>query len=97
MEIKSRKDEIVLNAATGKYEKTSIITSEMTTEELRNYVQNLIRHAKALDRELVAVCAEVETITHLLGGRGAFIVDGVDKKPEIDKIARKIIGGIDKK
>lgn len=67
MGIKSREDKIVLNEATGKFEKTSIITSEMTAEELRNYYENLIRHAKALNRELIACRAELENIAHLLG------------------------------
>lgn len=68
MEIKSRKDEIVLNEATGKFEKTSIITSEMTAEELRNYYVNLTQHVKTLERELMACRAEIENIAHLLGG-----------------------------
>ena len=67
MEIKSRKDEIVLDTATGKFKKTSIITSEMTAEELRNYYENLTRHVKALNRELIACRAELGNIAHLLG------------------------------
>ena len=67
MQIKTRKDEIVLNAATGKFEKTSIIMSEMTAEELRTYYQNLTRHAKALEVELGAIRPELAKIERLLG------------------------------
>lgn len=67
MEITSRKDEIVLDKATGKFKKTSIITSEMTAEELRNYHEHLIRQVKTLKRELFACQIEVDDITHLLG------------------------------
>lgn len=67
MEIKSREDKIVLNEATGKFEKTSIITSEMTAEELRVYYENLIQHMKMLKRELIACRGEAENAAHLLG------------------------------
>ena len=68
MEIKSRKDEIVLNKATGKFEKTSIITSEMTAGELRNYYEHLVRNEKMLTLELNAVRSEIAKINSLLGG-----------------------------
>ncbi len=68
MKIKSRKDEIVLNKATGKFEKTSIITSEMTAEELRDYCENLILHAKTLELELDSIRSEIAQINRLLGG-----------------------------
>lgn len=69
MGIKSREDKIILNKATGKFEKTSIITSEMTAEELRNYHENLTERVKMLKRELIACQAEVDDIVHLLGGQ----------------------------
>ena len=67
MPIKSRKDEIELNTATGKFEKTSVITSEMTAEELRAYYENLIRHEKVLEIELDSIRSELAQIERLLG------------------------------
>jgi len=67
MDIKSQKNEIVLNKATDKFEKTSIIKSEMTAEELRNYFENLTQHAKMLEHELDAVRLEIAQIRRLLG------------------------------
>lgn len=67
MQIKSRKDEIALNTATGKFEKTSIITSEMTAEELGVYYENLIRHEKVLEIELDSIRSELAQIERLLG------------------------------
>lgn len=54
---------------TGKFKKTSVITSEMSADELRDYYQKLIQHAKTLNRELIACREEIANITHLLGGR----------------------------
>lgn len=70
MGIKSRKDEIALNTATGKFEKTSIITSEMTAEELRAYYESLIRHEKVLEIELESIRSELAQIERLLGVSG---------------------------
>lgn len=68
MQIKSRKDEIKLDAATGKFKKTSIITSEMTAEELKNYYQKLLQHGEMLEVELDAISSELAQIDRLLRG-----------------------------
>lgn len=67
MEIKSRKDEIELNNETGKFRKTSTITSEMTAEELRMYYEHLIQHAKVLEIELNSIRSEIAQIERLFG------------------------------
>lgn len=68
MEIKSRKDEIELDKATGRFKKTSIIVSEMTAEELRNYYENLIQRAKMLELELESIRSELKQMGDLLRG-----------------------------
>lgn len=67
-ELLSREDEIKLNPVTGKVEKKSIIISQMSVEELRQYRERLAQHAKAMGIELNSINSELTRIDRLLGG-----------------------------
>lgn len=63
----SRNDEIVLDTVTGKYKKTSVISSELSAEELRNYLIDLKHRAAIIDIERDSIRSEIKQIEKLVG------------------------------
>lgn len=67
MEIVSREDKITMEP-TGKFRKTSVITSEMNADELRRYREGLARRVEALEIEITSILSEIKQIDRIFGG-----------------------------